>query len=275
MINPVEITKRLNEKSNQFINKPFMELVIGGILAGAFVGIAALTSMTVCSDMKGYFGEGITKLVSGIVFSLGLILIVLSGSELFTGSNLYITSTFNNKKNIPNLLKNWSIVYISNFVGSIILLYAVIASGAFDYPGIHNYLMSIVQIKLNLTFLQAFMRGILCNFLVCLAVRVGEASENVSGKILGFIYVISSFVINSFEHSIANMFFIPAGIITGGKVGIYISWKTFLLKNLIPVTLGNILGGALFVATAYFYMHKNKLNIPLERAGEDTCKLQG
>ncbi|GAA0181660.1 formate/nitrite transporter family protein [Clostridium sediminicola] len=255
MKTPQEITKTLYEKSFSFLEKSNKELIIGGILAGAFVGLAAITSVTVCQDMANYFGVGFTKLIFGIVFSLGLIMIVLSGSDLFTGSNLYIVSTYKNKNNYSKLLKNWGIVYFANMVGCIVLIFIIFRTGIFNDKSISDYMINITKSKLNLTASQAFFRGILCNFLVCLAVRVGASSDEVSGKIMGYIYVIGAFVINSFEHSIANMFFIPSGIILGNQQGINLSWQTFIFKNLIPVTIGNIVGGALFVGVVYYIMH--------------------
>ncbi|MCY6485777.1 formate/nitrite transporter family protein [Clostridium aestuarii] len=255
MKTPYEITKSLYNKAICFLEKPTKEIFIGGILAGIFVSLAAVTSVTVCCDMNSYFGNGFTKLIFGIVFSLGLILIVLSGSELFTGSNLYIVPIYKNKKYIKKLFTNWILVYISNLIGALIVIYLILHTGIFDDKSISTYMINITKSKLNLTISQAFIRGILCNFLVCLAVRVGESSDEVSGKIIGFIYVIGAFVINSFEHSIANMFFIPMGIILGANEGIYFSWQTFILKNLLPVTLGNIVGGAFLVGTVYYIMH--------------------
>ncbi|WMJ80008.1 formate/nitrite transporter family protein [Clostridium sp. MB40-C1] len=257
---PEQITQVIYDKAIKFFCKSFKEIVIGGILAGCFVSLAVLTSVTVCSDMKVYFGEGFTKLIFGIVFTLGLIMIVLSGSELFTGSNLYIVAILREKKYIRKLIKNWTLIYAANFIGSLIMVVMVYFSGVFENKLISDYLINLVQAKVGLSFGQAFIRGVLCNFLVCLAVRVGEASEEISGKIMGFIYVIGAFVINSFEHSVANMFFIPMGMLVAGKVGIHISTYDFIFKNLIPVTLGNIVGGAVFVGVMYYVLHYSQLD---------------
>lgn len=253
---PEQITERLYRKSIDALHKPAGELALGGVLAGVFVALAASTSLTVCSDLAQYMGIGFTKLISGIVFSLGLILIVLSGSELFTGSNLFFVAVFDRAGNISRVLKYWAVVYIANFAGSLLLVWLTLQSGIFNDDIVKAYILQITRNKLNLTFSQAFIRGILCNFLVCLAVRVGESSDEISGKILGFIYVISAFVINSFEHSIANMFFIPLGIQVGKTAGMLFSWESFLVDNLLPVTLGNVVGGALFVGTVYYILHR-------------------
>lgn len=259
MKTPTEITQSLLDKSKDFLNKPVLEIYIGGILAGSFVSFAAVTSTIVSCDMQNYFGIGFTKLIMGIVFSLGLILIVLSGSELFTGSNLYLIGILDDRKNITLLVKRWALVYMANFVGSILILGLVIKSGVITSDILMRSFINTALVKVNLTWDQAFCRGILCNFMVCLAVRVGESSEEVIGKIFGFIYVISAFVINSFEHSIANMFFIPAGIYFAKIQGLKLTWSDFVFKNLIPVTLGNIIGGALFVGITYYIMHKGYL----------------
>lgn len=260
MKSPEKITEDLFNKSIAFLNKPVKEILIGGILAGIFVSIAAITSVTVCSDMSSYFGFGFTKLIFGVVFTLGLTLIVLSGSELFTGSNLYIVSIYKDKKYFKKVFRNWILIYLSNFLGAIILIFLIFKTGILNDQLIQKYIVNITKSKLNLTMSEAFVRGIMCNFLVCLAVRVGEASEEVSGKIMGYIYVIGAFVINSFEHSIANMFFIPTGILVAAKNGIYLSWETFFIGNLLPVTIGNIIGGGLFVGVVYQVMHSKHFN---------------
>lgn len=260
MLDPKGITDKLNEKAPKFLYKSNRQLVLGGILAGIFVGLAAITTVTVTCDMKNYFGIGFTKLISGIVFSLGLILIVLSGSELFTGSNLNIVVLFKDKKYLSKLLKKWGIVYFSNFIGCMTLIFILIHTGIFNDELISQYFIEITKLKLELSFIQAFSRGVLCNFLVCLAVRAGEASHQVSGKILAYIYVIGAFVINGFEHSIANMFFIPVGIFLGRAEKIYFSLNKFIFGNLIPVTLGNIVGGALFVGVVYYIIHSEDIS---------------
>jgi formate/nitrite transporter len=253
---PQEITESLYIKGISFLNKSTGEIICGGIMAGIFVSLAAVTSVTVCSGMSAYIGAGFTKLIFGIVFTLGLILIVFSGSELFTGSNMYIAPVYDNKKYIKPLIGRWSLVFLSNFVGAVITIVVILKTGVFENQAISSYMIEITEGKLNLTLTQAFARGILCNFLVCLAVRVGEASKDVSGRIFGYIYVIGAFVINGFEHSIANMFFIPVGIILGGQQGLDYSWQDFFINNLLPVAFGNIIGGAIFVSTVYYFMHR-------------------
>lgn len=260
MKTPDKITESLFNKSIEFLNKPVKEILVGGVLAGIFVSLAAITSVTVCSDMSSHFGNGFTKLIFGVVFTLGLTLIVLSGSELFTGSNLHIVSIYKNKEYVKRVLRNWILIYLSNFLGAIILIFLVLKTGVLNDTSIQKYIVNITKSKLNLTMTEAFTRGILCNFLVCLAVRVGEASDEASGKIIGYIYVIGAFVINSFEHSIANMFFIPTGILIGARNGIYFSWKAFFMRNLLPVTIGNVIGGGAFVGIVYYAMHSKYFN---------------
>ena len=258
MKTPEKITESLYHKSLYFLERPIRALMLGGILAGLFVGIAAITTITATCDMKDYFGLGFTRIVSGIVFSFGLITIVLSGSELFTGSNLYVVALYKDRRYVGRLLRNWVILYGANFIGSLLLVFIIWGTGIYEQEVIRNALIETAKVKLGLTWMQAFIRGILCNFLVCLAIRVGEAAEQVSGKILGYIFVVGAFVMNSFEHSVANMFFIPTGIFLGKSLGIYLSWQSFILNNLIPVTLGNILGGSLFIGIAYHWLHKKR-----------------
>lgn len=256
MKTPEEITEELWAKSFKFLEKPVGSLIVGGLIAGILVGIAVITTVTATSDMEKYFGLGFTRLVSGIVFTFGLITIVLSGSDLFTGSNLFLVSICKDKKCFLPLLKNSGIIYFANFMASLFLIFMIWGSGIFEIEMIKDSFIRITDAKLSLTWGQAFIRGVLCNFLVCLAIRVGEASKEISGKILAYVFVIGAFVINAFEHSVANMFFIPTGILLKGQIFDFFSWKNFFINNLLPVTLGNIIGGGLLIGYSYYFLHR-------------------
>jgi formate/nitrite transporter len=261
---PKEITKNLYDKGVSFLNEPNKEILAAAIIAGTFVSMAAVTSITVCAGMSDYFGAGFTKLIFGIVFTLGMIMLSFSGSQLFTGVHMNIAPVYDDNSLVGKLLSKWGIVFIGNFIGSLIMVGLILMTGAFKNETMSTYMVKIVEGKLNLTFMEAFVRGIFCNFLVCLSVRVGEASDQVSGRMMGYIYVIGAFVINSFEHSVANMFFIPMGIILGGAQGVALSWSDFFIRNLLPVTLGNIIGGAFFVSTFYYFLHRKYIDRKIE-----------
>lgn len=262
---PKEITKNLYYKAIDFLNEPNNEIFAGATIAGTYVSMAGVTSITVCAGMSEFLGVGFTKLIFGIVFTLGMIMLSFSGSQLFTGVHMNIAPVYDDNRLIGKLISKWGIVYLGNFIGSIIMLILISMTGAFENELLSNYMVEIVTGKLGLSFTEAFVRGIFCNFLVCLSVRVGEASDQVSGRIMAYIYVIGAFVINSFEHSVANMFFIPMGILLANGQGISLSWESFFIGNLIPVTLGNIIGGAFFVSTFYYFLHRKSFKDEIEK----------
>lgn len=248
------------------VNSSILKLTILGIFAGVFIGFGAQFATLVGHDLGKYFGVGFTKLIMGAVFSVGLMLVVIAGAELFTGNNLIILSALDKHTTWKMVFRNWLIVYFANFVGSILLVYLIIWSGLWKTNGYHSgaFALKIANAKVNLSFLEAFTRAILCNWLVCLAVWMAIASRNVVGKIFAIMFPIMAFVASGYEHSVANMFFIPKGIMLKSfpevikAAGLSIdklsnlTWGNFIVKNLIPVTLGNIIGGAFFVAFLYW-----------------------
>ena len=227
-----------------------------GLLAGAYISFGAMFYTLVMTDPN--LGLGPSRLLGGIAFSLGLVLVVVGGAELFTGNNLIVMAWADRKVSTIQLLRNWSLVYIANLIGAVgsaILIYLSgvlsINSGAVAETALH-----IAITKINIDPFQAFIRGILCNALVCLAVWLCIAAHDVASKILAIVFPISAFVALGFEHSIANMYFIPLGmLISHGEIGL-----SGFLTNLIPVTIGNIIGGGLFVAFVYWviYIRKHK-----------------
>jgi len=218
---------------------------------------------------------GIMKLIGGISFSLGLVLIVFGGAELFTGNNLMVISLLNKKTGFKKLLKNWFFVYIGNFIGSLIMVLLVLLSqqylGGEMEIGIHT--LSIANAKVNLDPGVALIRGILCNTLVCLAVWFTMVAKTIPGKVLGIIFPISGFVAMGYEHSVANMFFIPMGIMINffaperfwndthliKENFSHLKVNEFLFSNLLPVTIGNIIGGVVFVGVFYWLILKPKM----------------
>jgi len=247
-----------------------LHLTILGIFAGVYIGFGAQLAIMATHDMAGFLGVGMAKLIGGAVFSVGLMLVVIAGAELFTGNNLIALSVLGGKAKVGGLLRNWTIVYSANLVGSLLLVLLMYWSGLWktnaDLVGAKA--LSIANAKVNLTFLQAFARGILCNWLVCLAVWMAVSARTVVGKIWAVFFPIMAFVASGFEHSVANMFFIPMGLALKGQAAVVtaaglvdkLSQLTIggLVMNLIPVTLGNIVGGAFFVATLYWVVYARK-----------------
>jgi formate/nitrite transporter len=192
------------------------------------------------------------RLLGGIVFSLGLILVVMAGAELFTGNNLFVMAWADHKVTIGALLLNWSLVYLANFVGAVSTAGIMHLSGALGIGdgAVAETAAAIATAKLELPATQAFVRGVLCNALVCLAIWLSYASHSVSGKILAIVFPISAFVALGFEHSVANMYLIPIGMLNGAAPDI-----TGFIGNLVFVTLGNIVGGSILVAIIYWLIY--------------------
>ena len=225
-----------------------------GLLAGAFIAFGVMFFTLVMTEHN--MGLGPARLLGGVAFSLGLVLVVVGGAELFTGNNLIVMAWADRKVSTQQLLRNWAFVYIANLIGSVGAAALMFWSGALSLGdgAVAETALNIAITKINLDPLQAFVRGILCNALVCLAVWLCFASHDVASKILAIVFPISAFVALGFEHSVANMYFIPLGmLLSGGGIGV-----TDFLANLIPVTLGNIVGGGLFVAIVYWAVYLRK-----------------
>lgn len=240
---------------------PLLKMILLGICAGAFIAFGAFAAITVSAGWPDPWNSaGLLKLAMGSVFPVGLMLVVLTGSELFTGNNMFLAySLFEKKTTAGELLKNWIVVYFANFAGALIVLAIVVWGGFFADGGTATALgeraMAIGSSKAGLSFGAAFFRGIGCNWLVCLAVWLAVCSKDVIGKIFSCFFPIMLFVLVGFEHSVANMFFIPAAICVPGTT---VTVSAFLLNNLIPVTLGNIAGGGIFVAGIFWAVHRKK-----------------
>jgi formate/nitrite transporter len=244
----------------------FVRLTILGIFAGVYIGFGAQLATMVTHDMAAFLGVGMAKLMGGVVFSVGLMLVVIAGAELFTGNNLIFLSVLDRQVKATRLLRNWGIVYFANLAGSLLLVLLMYWSGLWKTGdgAVGAAAVKVADAKVNLGFLEAFARGILCNWLVCLAVWMAASARTVVGKIFAIFFPIMAFVASGFEHSIANMYFIPMGLALKGQALIeastHLTVGGMIVKNLIPVTLGNIVGGAFFVATLYWivYIRKGK-----------------
>ncbi len=258
---PRRIAELVSESAQAKCKLSWLQLVILGMLAGAYIGFGAELSTIVTYDMSERLGSGMARFMAGSVFSVGLMLVVIGGAELFTGNCLMALGLAGGKVAHIKMVKNWFWVYFANFVGSLVLVGIMFGAGLWKAGemGVGIKAMEIAWSKCNIGWWEALFRGIGCNWLVCLAVWLAMSSNSVVGKIFGIYFPIMAFVASGFEHSIANMYFIPMGIflkstVVATKTGLdlaNLSWGGFLVKNLIPVTIGNMIGGAFFVGILY------------------------
>jgi len=242
---------------------PWISVLVLGILAGAYIGFGGVLATTVTFDMAAILGVGFSKLIAGSVFSVGLMLVVIAGAELFTGNNLMVTSTLAKEITFGSMLRRWILVYAANFIGSLILALLFYLSGLWKTGGnaLGAAAVKIAYAKVSLPFSEALFRAIGCNWLVCLAVWMALAARQTVGKIFAIFFPIMAFVAIGFEHCVANMYFISMGIFLHNWAGIHapngidpgiLHWGSFLYRNLLPVTIGNIIGGGFFVGMGYW-----------------------
>lgn len=268
---PAEMAAKMEAVGVTKANGSIWTISLLGILAGFFIGLGAMFCTLVTTDIQ--VGFGLTKLIGGVVFCLGLILVVLAGAELFTGNALMVASRASGKIKLSQLFQNWGIVYFTNLIGSLLLVAVVFYSQFWTLDGykVGANALIIANAKVNLTFWPAFARGILCNTLVCLAVWLCFSGRSTVDKVFAILFPITAFVACGFEHSVANMYFIPAGIAMAGQAkvlevaGLAASQVANLniagfVNNLVPVTLGNIVGGT-FVGSIYWlaYLRKERV----------------
>ena len=242
---PREMAERVEAAAIVKASLPLEKLAMLGLLAGAFIALgAALFTLVMTGNGLG-FGPG--RLLGGIAFSLGLILVIVGGAELFTGNALIVMAWADGKVGLSALLRNWLVAYVTNAAGAVVIAVIVWRSGILSLGNMNETAAKIAAGKLALGFEEAFWRGVLCNMLVCLAVWLCFAARSVTDKILAIILPIAGFVALGFEHSIANFYLIPIGMLAGAEGSI-----VQFAGNLVPVTLGNILGGAGGVAFTYW-----------------------
>jgi formate/nitrite transporter len=265
---PKEIAARVEATGVTKARLPLVSQLTLGILAGGFIGLGALYFTLVTSDASLSFAT--SRVLGGLAFSLGLILVVVAGAELFTGNNLMVMAWASRRITTIELLRSWIVIYLANFVGALGLVLFVLWSQQWSMNGdaVGTTAVKIAAAKAALPFWEAFFKGILCNILVCLAVWLALAGRSVADKILAIIFPISAFVAAGFEHSVANMYFIPLGILVQEHLSTSslpaVNWAG-LISNLIPVTLGNIAGGGGFVAAVYYLVYcRNVKPHPME-----------
>ena len=240
------------------------------ILAGAFIALGAIFSTTATTG-GGELPYGVVRILAGLTFSLGLILVVVAGAELFTGNNLIVMAWASHKVTTMQLVRNWVVVYLGNFLGSILTAYMMFLSRQFEMSkgAVGLNALNIANTKTGLDFVPALVLGIFCNALVCLAVWLCMSARSTTDRVLAIVPPIAAFVAAGFEHSIANMYFIPIGLfIKAGASDTFwtnigktaadfsnLTWGNFFLANLLPVTIGNIIGGAVMVGLVYWSIY--------------------
>ncbi len=245
-LSPIEVSRALRTIGEKKAAASLYELFIFGVLAGIYIAFGANVATAVVSG--GTLDAGFARFLSGSVFSVGLMLVLIPGSELFTGNILMTIGFIYRRYSFIKVLRNWLVVYCGNLLGAVVIAWLVSGSGFLAHAGgvspIGAAAIKIAETKLGLGFMEAVYRGILCNMLVCLAVIMSMAARTVTGKIFGIYFPIMAFVASGFEHSVANMYFLPVGLMAKGE---FASGFLTIFNNLIPVTIGNIIGGLLIV----------------------------
>lgn len=268
---PKEMAHKAEAAGVAKVNMGPFRLFALAVLAGAFIGLGAIFATTVTTGVGGTYPFGITKLLGGFVFCLGLVLVIGAGAELFTGNNLIVMAWADRKISTKSLLYNWVVVYLGNFVGSILTAVMMLWSKQYTFSSgaVGLNALNIANAKVNLEFGQALVLGILCNALVCLAVWLSLGARSATDKIVAIMFPITAFVAAGFEHSVANMYFISMGLfIKSGAGGAFwsgigktaadfanLTWGNFFVANLLPVTIGNIIGGVGFVGLVYWFIY--------------------
>lgn len=257
-LTPAETTRAITDNSRRILTQPLARTWVLSLLAGVYIAFGAEMATLVTADAAAHFGSGVARLLGGSVFSLGLMLVVVCGAELFTGNSLLTKAGLNGEIPWGKIAENWLLVILGNLVGSLFLAWLMVASELWQVGGVAEHAVAIAAAKCELSFSVALVRGILCNWLVCLAVFMATAARDVTGKLLACYVPIMAFVASGFEHSVANMYFIPTGLLLKARLGLAepgLTWGSFLVNNLVPVTLGNIIGGVVFVGWAYWFVY--------------------
>lgn len=266
---PPEMAQKAEQGGVAKANLSFGKMWTLSVLAGAFIALGAVFATTAIAGSTLPFG--INKIIAGLVFCLGLILVIIAGAELFTGNNLIVMAWVSKRVTTQQLLRNWGIVYIGNFTGAILTAILLFLSKQYTFGGgaVGQTALNIANAKGDLGFLQALVLGMMCNVLVCLAVWLCMSARTTTDKILSILFPITAFVAAGFEHSVANMYFMPIGLLiksgapasfwqaigTNAAAYSHLTWYNFFVTNLIPVTLGNIIGGAGMVGLVYWFVY--------------------
>ncbi len=250
ILNPIEISNHVIESSIKKSKGRFLNTLLLGIMAGMFIALGSVAAIVIWSAPGD---PVIKKYLGGAVFPVGIVLVVIAGSQLFTGNCAMTLGAFVKKIKIRDILKNWTAVYIGNFIGSVFIVLLIYEAKMWVNTANAETLIAIGMKKVSLDFSVLVYRGILCNIIVVLAVWIATASSTMIGKIAALWFPVSVFVISGYEHSVANMFFIPGAMIHGATITVM-----NLIHNLIPVTIGNIIGGGIVVPLMYYLINYAK-----------------
>ncbi|WP_172136112.1 formate/nitrite transporter family protein [Adlercreutzia sp. ZJ473] len=262
LFTPTEITDNYMSASVGKAASPAWRLFVLGVAAGLLIGLGAVTSSTAAHALDN---AGLVRLVSGLIFPMGLIMVVLLGTELFTGNALMVTAALDGRISWGRLARNWAVVYVGNLVGAVALAALMAFFGQLNIGGgdLAVYTAKVAASKDALPWGNAFVLGIFCNLMVCIAVYLGNAAQDAAGRMMGLYVPVMGFVLAGFEHCVANMYYIPAGIfaylnpaytqmiVDAGINTAVLDFGTFVTANLVPVTLGNIVGGVLVGVVMY------------------------
>lgn len=253
---------------------PLYRVILLGIFAGMFIACGASASSVA---MHAVSNVGLARLVAGCVFPVGLMMIVFVGGELFTGDCLMVMGCVHGRFSALDMIRVLVIVFVSNLIGAAGLAAMVSASGQYQFTGgmLGAFTIKVAMGKVNLSFFTAFLSGILCNIFVCVAVLMAASAKDIGGKVWAIFFPIMAFVVSGYEHCVANMYYIPAGIFAASNASYAeaaasaygytaeqmaaLNWTNFFVRNLVPVTLGNIVGGMIFVGLPLYLIHKEKL----------------
>ena len=262
---PAEMARRAEYLGARKAEASALSTFTLAILAGAFISLGAVFATTVAAGASAVLPFGVARLLVGLVFSLGLILVTVGGAELFTGNNLIVMAWASRKVTTRGMLRNWAIVYAGNLIGALGTAVLILISRQYTFGdgAVGVAALAIAKAKVGLGFVEAFSLGILCNALVCLAVWLTYSARSTVDKIASVIFPITAFVAAGFEHSIANMYFIPIALLIqdfdpafmagSGVETAGLTWVAFV-ANLVPVTLGNVIGGSGLVAITYWFV---------------------
>ncbi|MBC3901029.1 formate/nitrite transporter family protein [Acetobacterium malicum] len=250
---PAEICENMVNGCNNKAKLPISKMLILGIFAGVFIGFGAYGFTVITSGAGTGFEATFAKYIGAGVFPVGLMLVVLCGAELFTGNNLMTLSVFKKEITVGAMLRNWGVVWVANLIGSVLLAWLMSQSGLYG-EAMTAKAIGIAEAKVAIPLFPVIIRAIFCNILVVLAVWMQSGAKDVIGKIFAIWFPIMLFVLSGFEHSVANMFFIPMGILCGADI----TWAQAFLNNIIPVTLGNIIGGAIIIPVCYHFSYAKK-----------------
>ncbi len=272
-LTPSQVIEQNIEASLTKNRMSVLKVIILGIMAGAFIALGAQAANVAMHNISN---TGIARTVAGVIFPVGLMMIVFVGGELFTGDCMLSMAVFDKKLSCLNMIKILFLVYISNFLGAALIAFLVSQSGQLDYSSgaLGAFTIKVALGKVNIDFLTALVSGILCNILVCAAVLMAASATDIAGKVLAIFFPIFAFVVSGFEHCVANMYYIPAGIfaalnpdyvqkaselysITEQSIA-NLNWITFAVNNLLPVTIGNIIGGSICVGALCYTVYKSK-----------------